>query len=116
MAGEVDWSDGDPHEAQRQADIAAAEAAISRVWEARDTEWQLAALAAIAKVARAQAHYTADDIWDHLDPGDEPRALGPAMRIARDIGVHEHTGEFVPSRRRHQTPIPVWRSKIHESS
>jgi hypothetical protein len=80
-------------------------------------DWMEHARKVVLLVAKRMRSFTTDDVWDALQKAKrptthDPRALGPIMRTLHAEGLILNTRTFVPSRRRHATPIPVWeRSK-----
>ena len=62
----------------------------------------------------AQMTFTTDDLWVHVDPPREPRAMGATMTHARRLGLCEPTDRTSRSSRVacHARPLRVWRSLI----
>lgn len=90
------------------------DAVLHQVHENANEEWKVAADLTVRVFADRGAEFTADDVWDVMDrlpySTHERRALGPILRTAQREGVIQNTGTFVRSRRRHKSPIPVWRA------
>lgn len=76
------------------------------------------AVDAVRIVAYGKETFTTDDVWQTLGDegsgGEEPRALGAAMRDAAKARVCEPTTEFRLSQRPccHRRPVRVWRSLV----
>ncbi len=95
-----------------QSPEAARDAAIATVEANSGKEWQQYALGVIRNVASAKPTFTTDDVVEAIEilPHDM-RAIGATMRRAAHAGLIVKTGEYQPSRRRHCTPLPVWKMK-----
>lgn len=99
-----------------------ADEAIGRADRAADDGWRSAAEAVVFDLAGRGRPFTTDDVWFELARRDvgqprEPRALGAVMRRAITGEVVHTTGEWARSKRRHATPIPVYRgSSIYRGS
>lgn len=82
------------------------------------TEWKSLALHAIQQLCYTRREFTADDIWKKIDgcgvTTHDRRALGGVMRKAVNEKWCRNTMRYVPSKRRHASPIPVWESLIYE--
>ncbi|WMI33384.1 hypothetical protein SEA_PROVOLONE_64 [Streptomyces phage Provolone] len=88
---------------------AARDEAMRRTYENASEEWKAQALATIIVVADTLGEFTADDLWDAgLEKPVEPRALGPALRLAAREGYIRTSGNYRKSRYRNATPLPVW--------
>lgn len=103
------------------AAIEAADAAIEQVDFNADPTWKKAADKAIRHVAVTRREFSTDDVWEVLyelaiEPPDEPRALGAAMRRAARDGFIVATDRVVRSARPecHTRPIRVWRSLVSQ--
>ncbi len=107
----------DRREARNRTDVA-----VSRVRQGASSAFLLAASEAIVKVARVQATFICDDVWQALSGSgvqtQDNRALGAAMRAAVRDGVIEPTAEFRPSAQVqcHSNPRRVWRSRVYSCS
>lgn len=107
--------------AQLKFDFQAAEAArdlaVQHAADGAGEDWMLNALYAIRRVAEAKATFTTDDLWVHIDPPSEPRAMGAAMVEARRQGLCEPTDRTKRSHRRacHARPLRVWQSLVCDS-
>lgn len=86
------------------------DAAMDQVEEHAGEDWQDYAISIIRDIARTRDTFTSDEVMEALkwEPHD-PRALGPAMKRAQRAGIIAPTDDFKLSRRRHATPIRVWR-------
>lgn len=84
--------------------------ALARVDTAADPAWKDEARRIVRRVATTRDTFTTDDVWDAgLPTPTEPRALGPVITALIRAGAITATGDYVPSRRRHATPMPVYR-------
>jgi hypothetical protein len=69
---------------------------------------------AVLTVGRMRFTFTSDEVFEWLEShrstkAHDPRALGPIMsKLAKENKII-FTGEYAPSRRRHCSPIRVWR-------
>ncbi len=68
---------------------------------------------AVLKVGLLQARFSSDDVWDWLQTHDsvqahDNRALGAVMAKLHKDKLIRPTGDYVPSKRRHMSPIRVW--------
>ena len=68
---------------------------------------------AILNVGRMRPHFTSDHVWDWLQTHDsvqahDNRALGAVMSKLHKDKLIRPTGDYVPSKRRHMSPIRVW--------
>jgi hypothetical protein len=97
--------------------IAERDDALARVDQAADADWQGEAILSFRRLVERGEPFTTDDVWDDLADRDvpgprEPRALGPVTRRLLGLGLIEpvEPQEWRPSRRRHMTPIRVYRS------
>jgi hypothetical protein len=87
---------------------------LDAVEDATDEQWRADALAAVRRVCLACPDFISDQIWEHgLESTREDRALGPIMLTARKNGWCEKTNYVRPSKRRHGSGKPVWRSLIY---
>jgi len=71
------------------------------------------ARSAIINVGRMREHFTSDDVWAWLDThksikAHDNRALGAVMSKLQKEYLIMPTGGYVPSKRRHMSPIRVW--------
>ncbi len=76
------------------------------------------AVAAVRCVARRNAEFTSDDVWEWLGGCDthEARAMGPVMRRAAKMGYCKKTTNTIPSKDPtcHGRDKRVWRSLLLE--
>lgn len=98
---------------------AAKDEAVQRVERHARPEWLRCALLAVYDVARYRAEFTTDAVWALLDardvpPPHEPRAMGPVMKRAVNLGYCAQTDRVRPSVRvvNHGRPIAVYRSLV----
>lgn len=84
--------------------------ALERVEENADPEWLERARAVVLALAAKRRDFTTDEIWPHLPPAREPRALGAVMRQLADEGRIIKTETHRPSVRPecHSRPVAVW--------
>ncbi|MCZ7526605.1 MAG: hypothetical protein M5U14_09660 [Acidimicrobiia bacterium] len=76
--------------------------------------------AAVERVARRHERLTVDDVRDELEragqhDGYDLRALGAVLQRAARRGLIESTDRYAPSRRRHSSPLRVWRSRLYRA-
>ncbi len=80
--------------------------------------WINEAIAAVRCVARRNAEFTSDDVWEWLGGCDthEPKAMGPVMQKAAKAGICERTTGYRPSKNAvcHNREKKVWRSLLLE--
>jgi len=84
-----------------------------------DHLWIVYTLQQITTVAKHYPEFTTDMVWPLIRmPTKEPRAMGSAIRMAKDHGIITRTPEFRPSVRAttHKRPLRVWQSLIYEKS
>lgn len=91
------------------------EAAIQRSRDGTPSRLRAEAYAAVERAATRARFLTVDDVRDELEAAGQAdyfdlRALGPVLRQAARAGVVVATTEYAPSRRRHSSPLRVWRS------
>lgn len=94
-----------------------AQKGIDRAHDHADTRWKTAAYLAVSRVALERETFTATDIWLVLGAMPaEPRALAKVIQRAAKNELIEPTDRYRPSgtRRNHNRPERVWRSKIHK--
>lgn len=77
--------------------------------------WTALALTTLRLLAATKKAFSTDDVWlalDELPKPDDPRALGPILRQAKDERLIEKTDFTVTSQRAvcHARPVAVWRS------
>jgi hypothetical protein len=81
------------------------------------TYWKSAAAKTLRELCKLKSEFTADDFWELLATKGihtgEPRALGAVIRGAERSGMIKATGNYLPSRRRHKSPIMLWQSNIY---
>jgi hypothetical protein len=91
---------------------AKANEAIGRVYDHADPQWLAAAGECLWRRSRMNQHFTTDEVMEDIAvmgvATHDPRALGPVVKRFISKGVIVHTGEYVKSRRRHGSPIPVY--------
>jgi len=68
---------------------------------------------AILNVGRMRQRFCSDDVWDWLSnhnsvEAHDNRALGAVMSKLHKEKIIKPTGDYVPSKRRHMSPIRVW--------
>lgn len=86
---------------------------MATVEENAGDEWQEYAIALIRSVAKAKGRFTSDEVMEAMErKPHNTKALGPAMLQAAKLGIIRKSGDFLPSRRRHCTPIIVWESAL----
>jgi hypothetical protein len=108
----------DPKDKQAEFDFAAAIGArdegIDNSEIGAGYDWMHNALIAVRRVAQAHSEFTTDDLWVHVDPPREPRAMGACMQAARKMGLCEPTDRTLCSHRVrcHARPLRIWRSLI----
>jgi len=84
-------------------------------------EWSIFMLEMVKKVALCRPFFTSDEVFDmrNTHPGapstPDPRALGPVMKHAKQLGYCRNSGRFIPCYRRRMAPITVWESLICKS-
>jgi hypothetical protein len=71
------------------------------------------ARSAVINVGRMRQHFTSDDIWNWLEThksieAHDNRALGAVMSKLHKEHLIMPTGQYIPSKRRHMSPIRVW--------
>lgn len=90
------------------------EAAINKCERGMDADWAERALEVVERICKDRFHFTADDIWYHIDPPREPSALGVVLRRAAKLGWCVCTDEYRQSIRpsTHKRPLRVWQSRI----
>jgi hypothetical protein len=92
----------------------AREAALADVKSGASKDWMARAVAAVQTVALGADTFTTDDLWAHVEPPREPRAMGAVMRIARLAKWCEATTLTKKSARVacHARPLRVWKSLL----
>lgn len=122
MSGDLTWeevaalNDGAAALPTEMQALAARDEALALVDDNADPAWKEAAYRAVLMVARTNATFISDDVWEQtsLPPAREDRALGPVfLRAARD-GMIRKTDRVRPSKRSHYSGKPVWESLIFE--
>lgn len=89
---------------------------MTRAWDNANTDWKAAALAVVRDLARTQATFTTDAVWQQLDDlgfaTREHRAMGAVMRQAAQHNWIVKTDRVVPTMRpmANRRPIAVWQS------
>lgn len=97
---------------------AARDEAIGQVDRAADERWKACMSQAVHHVASLQYTFSSEDVIEAYDElgfdasTRDLRALGAVMRRAAKDGICKKSGEYMPSIRRHCTPIVVWESLI----
>jgi hypothetical protein len=94
-------------------------AAIQSADDHSNPSWNLYARHVIEHVARTNATFISDAVWDAgLGKPPEARALGAVMRWAQREGLIAPTNETRPSAQAgcHQMPRRVWRSLVFETT
>ncbi len=92
------------------------EGILQRTQQAADERWKKAAGMAIDYLIRAGKPFTADDVWQILEPlgvtTHEPNAMGAMFNAARREGKITSDGMYRPSCRRtaHRRMVRVWRA------
>lgn len=88
---------------------------IERAWRAADDEWKATVIRCVKWFCDTRCSFVIDDVWDamddhypHLIPR-EPRAIAGVISLFRQAGLIRNSGEYVPSRRRHKSPVPIWK-------
>lgn len=91
--------------------------AIDAVEANADAEWLGLAVRAVRYIAKTNAYFTTDDVWDVLETYGikaprEPRAMAAAMRQAQAEGVIRATHDYRSSERTvsHARPKRLWAS------
>lgn len=89
--------------------------ALDKIAGNTDASWAAAAENSIRWLARSRPWFTTDDVWEHLSHTctaqvHDNRAIGPVMRRMASDGVIAPTEHFVPSKRRHASPIRCWKA------
>lgn len=83
-----------------------------------DSVWKKTVREVLLEICKSKAEFTTDILWDKLGElgvhTGEPRALGAIIQGAHRSGMIKPTGKYVPSYRRHKSPIILWQSLIHE--
>lgn len=81
-----------------------------------DTYWKNKAREALLHIAENYRELTSDMVMAYLAQlgvhTGEPRALGAIIQGASRSGMITKTGQYRESYRRHNAPIPVWKSNI----
>lgn len=89
--------------------------AMARVDSAADDTWKTAAMETLLRFCQTREPFTTDDVMDDLQRSGyqvrEPRALGPVVRRAVTRQWMYRIG-YVPSRRRHCSPMPQYRGAL----
>lgn len=92
--------------------IAEREAALAAVAAHADVDWKVVAREVVVELAHRGIPFTGDDVWAKLDQLDvethDNRALGAIMTTLAREGRIRKTGKYVPSKRRHMSPIVEW--------
>ncbi|MBX4215580.1 hypothetical protein KW797_01380 [Candidatus Parcubacteria bacterium] len=88
--------------------------AIERGDSHANAAWKAEAIEVIEAICLKQDTFIADDVWEVLDKKGthDPRALGGIMRRAKNLGLCETTGRFASSKKRHMTPMIIWKSLL----
>jgi hypothetical protein len=88
--------------------------AVAKAFAAADEAWKNEAIKLVEEIALYAPAFTADDLWlNGLSKPREPRALGGVLTRCAANGIIEKSGQYLPSVRRHATPIPVWKSLVY---
>lgn len=82
-----------------------------------DARWQQEARDVLYRLASEKHTFTADDMWEALAKWEvpaprEPRMLAAVLADAKKDGLIAATQMYAASRRRHGSPIRVWRSLV----
>jgi hypothetical protein len=89
------------------------DSAMQAVDAAADKNWKEEALATVKSLAQTQKEFSADNVWEAgLTPTTEPRALGPVLRRAVNLGYIRGTERITRSARRHMAIQIIWESLI----
>ena len=89
---------------------------LDDVRERANAAWKAAAKAAILQLAATGEPFTADDVWELIEPigvtTHEPNAMGAVFNAAARDGVITSDGMYRPSCRRkaHRRMVRVWRA------
>ena len=95
---------------------------MERAWDAANTDWKAAAVAAVQQLARSHSEFTADDVWAQLDvlgfTTREHRAMGAVMRSAALEGWITKTDRVTPTNRpsANRRPVAIWQSLLTRTS
>ena len=112
MQGELNWLNA-THVGATAGEASKAEA-LERVEKGMDTDWYVAAMGAVKKLASVRDEFTTDDVWPLLRAYStpEPRAMGAVMTSARGSKIIEATDKWKLSDRPscNRRPVRVWRS------
>ena len=86
--------------------------AMRAVEQNTDPEWSNVAEQVLRDMAASGEPFITDWLWPVLEQAGvvchDNRALGPIVRRLAKQGVIRKTGVYVPSTRRHMTPVPEW--------
>ena len=100
---------------RKQAEVKA-QVGIEASYQHADTTWKAATRNALRELCQRHREFTTDQLWDRMGElgihTGEPRALGAIIQSAYRSGMIQKTGQYKESYRRHNAPIPVWRSNI----
>lgn len=90
----------------------ARDAAMAAVEQNTDPEWATVAEQVLRDLAASGEPFITDWLWPVLEQAGvvchDNRALGPIVRRLATQGVIRKTGVYLPSTRRHMTPVPQW--------
>jgi hypothetical protein len=88
--------------------------AIERGYDHAKVEWRQMALECLYEVCLTMKTFTVNDFRDKVDASPikthDKRAMGGVINTARRLGWIEPTGDTIPSRVGHKTPMQIWRS------
>ena len=85
---------------------------MKKVYSNTTDKWRQHCKEIIVKVAKEKVTFTSDDVIDSLvDMPHDRRAVGPALISLMKEGFIVNTGQYAKSRRRHLSPISIWRIK-----
>lgn len=94
--------------------IQATETALEQAEIGSGSIWMAEAMETIERVARAQPELTVNDIWKAgLSQPSCNRAIGAAMRRAKQAGMILATDKRRPSLQTHMSPVMVWQSLMY---
>lgn len=83
-----------------------------------DSYWKNAVREVLRTICLNSPEFCTDEVWDKLGElgihTGEPRALGAIIQGAHRSGMIKPTGQYVPSYRRHNSPIILWQSMIYK--
>ena len=85
-----------------------------------DITWQSYAIECMRVIASRYQTFTMDDVRPLVQTSPvkthDNRAMGGVVKWAMLAGWIERTGQSIPSRTGHKTPIQVWNSRLYKGA